>query len=77
MKNIIRSERVNLFEPNAYIQFLVRITGKPNIEELMEAVKSAFRANEATMCKVVLEADGTAFYKKMSVSGCRFFRLKV
>lgn len=71
MKNIIRSERVNLFEPNAYIQFLVRITGKPNIEELMEAVKSAFRANEATMCKVVLEADGTAFYKKMSVSGCR------
>lgn len=71
MKKLIYSERANLFDPNIYIQFLVEITGNPAVNELVEAVKVAFAANEATMSKVVLEADGTAFYEKMNVSGCR------
>lgn len=71
MKKYISSERVDLFEPNIYIQFLVQITGKPPVEELLSAVKSAFLANEVTMSGIVLQQDGTAFYEKRKESGCR------
>lgn len=70
MKNYIYSERVNLFEPNVYIQFLVQIEGEPFIDELVLAVKAAFAANEATLSRIVLEKDGMAFYEKMNESGC-------
>lgn len=70
MKNLIYSERVNLFDPNIYIQFLVQIAGEISIDDLVLAVKSAFAANEATLSKIVLEHNGTAFYEKMFVSGC-------
>ncbi len=36
MKNYISSERVNLFEPNVYIQFLVKILGAPAVDNLMD-----------------------------------------
>lgn len=71
MRNDISSERVDLFEPNIYIQFFVQIAGNPPVDELLAAVKSAFAANEATMSKIVLRQDGTAFYEKMETSGCR------
>jgi len=62
MKNYIYSERVNLFEPNVYIQFLVQILGKPSPDYLASAVKTAFTLNEATMSRIVLEKNGEAFY---------------
>ncbi len=71
MKNYILTERPNLFEPNDYINFLVEIEGSPSADELMSAVKAAFAANEATMSKVVLESEGSAFYEKLSESGCK------
>lgn len=71
MKNYIYSERVDLFEPNIYIQFLVQITGNPTPEALVSAVKAAFRANEAAMSRIVLEENGGAFYEKMEESGCK------
>lgn len=70
MKNVISSERVDLFEPNIYIQFLVKITSDPTVDDLLKAVKEAFLANESTMSKIVLTEDGTAFYEKLSESGC-------
>lgn len=70
MKNSICSERVNLFEPNVSIAFLVEITGKPSADDVVSAVKSAFAANEATLSRVVLEKDGMAFYEKMNESAC-------
>lgn len=71
MKNYICSERVDLFEPNIYIQFLVQITGNPTSDVLVSAVKSAFAANEATMSRIVLDKNGDAFYEKMAESGCK------
>ena len=70
MKNLIRSERIDLFEPNIYIEFLVQITGNPEVEDVVEAVNAAYAANEVTMSRVVLTEDGAAFYEKMDVSGC-------
>jgi hypothetical protein len=70
VRNGIYTERVDLFEPNIYIQFLVQIAGKPSIDNLVLAVKSAFASNEATLSRVVLEKDGTAFYEKMNESAC-------
>lgn len=50
MKNYIySSERLDLFEPDIYIQYLVQITGNPNSESLICAVETAFAANKATM----------------------------
>jgi len=70
MKNYIYSERVDLFEPNIYIEFLVPITGYPSTDQLIFAVKKAFAANEATMSKIVLE-NGVAFYERVPESGCK------
>lgn len=70
MKKMICSERADLFDPNIYIQFLIEITGNPDIGELMDSIKTAFATNEATMSKVVLLEDGRAYYKKMKESGC-------
>jgi hypothetical protein len=70
MKNCISSERANLFEPNVYIQLFAQISGNPAADDLIQAVKTAFLNNEATMSKIVLTKDGTAFYEKMQDSGC-------
>jgi hypothetical protein len=71
MKNYIVSERVDLFEPNIYINFLVKITGNPTAEALVAAVRTAFAANEATVSGVVLNENGDAFYERRSESGCK------
>lgn len=69
--NFIYSERADLFDPNIYITFYVKVTGNPKTDALVRAVKEAFLANEATMSKVVLGEDGPARYERMEESGCR------
>lgn len=73
MKKYIRSERVNLFEPNDYIAMIVKLSGKLSVREMQKAVYAAFDANEATMSRVVLEPDSTAYFEKTETTGCRFF----
>ncbi|MDR2898224.1 MAG: hypothetical protein LBU99_05350 [Spirochaetaceae bacterium] len=70
MKKTISSERVNLFEPNDYIYFMVHISGELTADELAVAVKAAYMVNESTMSRIVLEDDGTAFYDLLNESGC-------
>lgn len=70
MQEII-TERPNLFEPNDYITFYIELSGKICAEDLADAVKAAYKANEATMSKIVLRSDGIAYYEKMSKSGCK------
>ena len=70
MRNCICSERVNLFEPNVSIAFLVEIAGKPSADDVVLAVKSAFAANEATLSRIALKEDGMAFYEKMHETAC-------
>ncbi len=72
MKKYIRSERANLFEPNVYIGMVVKMSGDLTREEVGQAVYKAYEANEATMCKIVPEDNGDAFYEKMKYSGCKF-----
>lgn len=67
----ILSERPNLFEPNDYITFYVRIAGCTGAEDLVSAVQTAYGANESTSSKIVLKADGTACYEKLPQSGCK------
>lgn len=67
----IVTERPNLFEPNDLIAFYVELDGRIPESDLTDAIKTAYAVNEATMSKIVLEADGTAYYKKMSHSGCK------
>lgn len=55
MNNYICTERVNLFEPNVYIQYLVQIMGNPMPEALITSVQAAFANNEATMSRIVLD----------------------
>lgn len=69
MKEII-TERPNLFEPNVYITMCVEITGKICLDKLTAAIKEAYKANEATMSRIVLE-HGIAYYERLSVSGCK------
>lgn len=69
--NFIYSERADLFDPNIYITFYVKVMGNPKTDALVRAVKEAFLANEATMSKVVLGEDGLARYERMEESGCR------
>lgn len=71
MKRYILSERVNLYEPNVYIQFYVQIMGDFSVKDMEEAVKKAYAANETTMCKIVLEKSGAVYYEKMKGSECR------
>lgn len=73
MKKYIRSERTNLFEPNAYISMIIKLSGNLLNKEIEQAVYNAYEANEATMSKIVLESNGNAFYEKMESSGCKFF----
>lgn len=68
--NQILTERQNLFEPNVYITMCVELTGKICPHQLTAAIKEAYKANEATMSRIVLE-HGTAYYEKLSVSGCK------
>lgn len=72
MKKYIRSERVNLFEPNVYIGMIVKLSGDLLCEEIEQAVYKAYEANEATMSKIVLKENGDAYYEKMGSSGCKF-----
>lgn len=73
MNNYIYSERVDLFEPNVYIQYLVQVTGNPDPDALVSAVKAAFISNESTMSRIVLNKDGSAFYEKVPKSGCKVY----
>ena len=72
MKKYIRSERANLFEPNVYIGMIVKLSGNVSAKDIEQAVYKAYQANEATMSKVVLESDGSAYYDRMKTSGCKF-----
>lgn len=67
----IRTERPNLFEPNDYITFYLELDGNISANALADAIKAAYSANQATMSKIVLTPEGTAFYKKMTESGCK------
>lgn len=74
MKKYILSERVNLFEPNDYIQLLVQFKSPAasfDAGKLADAVKRAYMFNESTMSKIVLEENGAAYYEKMEKSGCK------
>ncbi|HKM34779.1 MAG TPA: condensation domain-containing protein [Lachnospiraceae bacterium] len=71
MKKYILTERSDLFEPNVYISLVVSLSGSVSIEKIKNAVMQAYKANEATMSKVVLQENGEAFYQKMDCSGCR------
>lgn len=73
MKKYIRAERANLFEPNVYISMIVKIEGVVTKEDIRKAVERAYKANEATMSKIVLEDNGNAYYETMERSGCKFF----
>lgn len=72
MKKYIRSERANLFEPNVYISIVVKLFGNLSSKEIEQAVYNAYKANESTMSKIVLEPDGSAYYEKCKTSGCKF-----
>lgn len=76
MNKVILSERTHLFEPNVYINFLVQIEGVTSTDKLKNSIRTAFSANEATMSKIVLNKDGTAFYQKMNESGCKIIVTK-
>lgn len=67
----ILTERPNLFEPDDYITFCVRIRGKLCAEDLVSAVKAAYEMNESTMSRIVLQSDGNAFYEMLPESGCK------
>lgn len=69
MKEIL-TERPNLFEPNVYIVMCVELTGEICLQQLTAAINEAYKANEATMSKIVLN-HGIAYYEKLSVSGCK------
>lgn len=71
MKNLLYSERADLFDPNNYIQLLATVTGNPSPDALRAAVETAFLANEAAMSRIVLAEDGTAFYEKLNTHGCK------
>ncbi len=71
MEKYIDSERVDLFEPNIYIQFQVQIMGSPLPEALEIAIQKAFLANEVTMSKIEFDELGNAYYKGMEESGCK------
>ena len=72
-KKYIRSERANLFEPNDYITMVVTFSGKLTQNEAAQAVKQAYANNEASMSKIVLKEDGSAYYEKLLESGCKVF----
>lgn len=68
--NFIYTERADLFDPNIYIGIYAKVTGNPQTDKLVRAVKTAFCANESTMSKIVLDEDGSARYERMEESGC-------
>lgn len=70
MQEII-TERPNLFEPNDYITFYIEISGEVYPEDLSDAIKAAYRANESTTSKIVLKPDGAACYERIEHSGCK------
>lgn len=70
MLNRISTERTHFFDPNMCITIAFDIVGEMNLEKLIKAINTAFTAYEATMSKVVLSADGEAYYEKIPVSAC-------
>lgn len=73
MEREIYTERVDLFEPNIYIQLLIDILGNPTKKELISAVQSAFMANEVTMSRIEIAPGGKAYYAPMKQSGCKVY----
>lgn len=86
-KKYIRTEHPNLFEPNVYISMVVELdelnpvspqTEKKTVQDswrqrISDAVQTAYTKHEATMSRIVLEPDGTAYYKLQEKSGCKVF----
>ncbi len=70
-RKYLASERTALFEPNAYISMLVTLEGDLEPERIGRAVNAAYAANESTMSRIMLEADGGAYYDRLEASGCR------
>lgn len=71
MKNYIRSERPNLFEPNDYISMVIEISGDVSKTKLRHAIECTYQANQTTMSRIVLEEDGQAYYEAMEQTGCK------
>ncbi|MCM1258861.1 MAG: hypothetical protein NC307_13535 [Roseburia sp.] len=72
----IRTQRPNLFEPNDYITFYLELDGTVSANALADAIRAAYNANQSTVSKIVLTSEGTAFYEKMTKSGCKIEFLK-
>lgn len=51
MKKYVYTERADLFDPNIYIEFLIKIKGNPSVQMLETAINQAYYVNEVTMCK--------------------------
>lgn len=64
-------ERTNLFEPNVYIGMYVELDGNPSVELMKDAIQKAFKKNELTMSKVVMDKTGQAYYQRIEQSGCK------
>lgn len=71
MNKYILSERQNLFEPNDYISIYAKIDNNPDISSVENAVRKAFKANETTMSRIVIENNGQVRYEKKSNTGCK------
>lgn len=70
MKNEIRSERADLFDPNMCIVITFDIIGATEPRSLVDAANRTFTRFESTMSRIVLRDDSRAFYEKMPFSGC-------
>lgn len=73
MKNYISSEVSDIFEPNIYISFVCTLNGNISKEALYKAIECAYKNNQTTMSKIVLEQSGKAFYETMPHTGCKIF----
>ncbi len=62
MKYKIDTERVDLFDVSIVITMCVKIKPMPSFEALETAFEKACKLNEVLNSKVVIEADGEAFY---------------
>ena len=49
---------------------LVTLEGNLEPERIERAINAAYAANESTMSRIVLEADGSAYYDRLEASGC-------
>ena len=62
MKHEIIYERDELFDVNMVIVFQIEIAGTYQFDKFKEAFENAIKANRTLMSRVLLEADGRAYY---------------